>query len=127
MNTNEKIAKWVGVRKHRFVGYLGETYCYINENIDKESHENREVEYLDFLHDRNQQKWIEDKLIELGYGINYTYSQMWKKHFYNIVPKEVDETNIHKYFKGESEISKSIALISAVKQLIDKENGMQKL
>jgi hypothetical protein len=116
MNTNEKepnskIAKWLGIKKHKCVSSQGESYSYINENIDKESNENREVEYLNFLHDRNQQKWIEDKLIELGYVIVYQYVNIWMVTIINKKPLP---------FVYEKNESKDLAFISAVEQLIDK-------
>jgi len=107
MNTNKKIAKWLG--------WISE--MEINQGVvciaDKDIKNAIEVE-LDFLHDRNQQKWIEDKLIELGYEIKInqdkegTLVQIGKEPFRPIA-------------SGENK-SKDLAFISAVEQLIDKTN-----
>ena len=61
MNTNEKIAKWLGLEKEKNIyPYPWEEY-WVREHIIYKN--------LDFLHDRNQQKWIEDELIKRGWRI----------------------------------------------------------
>ena len=119
MNTNEKIAKWLGLElRECWVGY--EKYYFKNGKPliwEKD---------LDFLHDRNQQKWIEDKLIELGYRIDYCFEEKGT-HWEIIIAKEenanwydldyIDNT-IYIGIKNES---KDLAFIQAVEQLIDKE------
>ena len=114
MNTNEKIATWLGMKK-----------------LTKNAYERKidggyKYYFLDFLHDRNQQKWIEDKLIELGYRIDYCFEEKGT-HWEIIIAKEenanwydldyIDNT-IYIGIKNES---KDLAFIQAVEQLIDKE------
>ena len=116
MNTNEKIAKWLGLEteKDPLTEHLRTRYKAL------------EFVYIDFLHDRNQQKWIEDKLIELGYRIDYCFEEKGT-HWEIIIAKEenanwydldyIDNT-IYIGIKNES---KDLAFIQAVEQLIDKE------
>ena len=114
MNTNEKIATWLGMKK-----------------LTKNAYERKidggyKYYFLDFLHDRNQQGWIEDKLIELGYRIDYCFEEKGT-HWEIIIAKEenanwydldyIDNT-IYIGIKNES---KDLAFIQAVEQLIDKE------
>jgi Uri superfamily endonuclease len=121
MTTNEKIAKWLGVKKHKWISSEGESYSYINENIDKESSELRIVEYLDFLHDRNQQKWIIDELKKRGWIIKIHITD--KRTWVSIYKLEGMGEKIVEY--GGSEPDDGEALIQAVEQLIDKENEIK--
>jgi len=107
MNTNEKIAKWLGMVR------MNEMWCKPNEDETVSVYPKNYI--LDFLHDRNQQKWIEDKLIELGYGIMHDYIQSDNSHNFSLYIGQTVE------YTGENE-SKDLAFISAVEQLINKEN-----
>ena len=126
MNTNEKIvnqkiAEWLKVISHIY-GEYEVLYYYKNYHP---------VTKLDFIHDRNQQKWIEDKLIELGYRIDYCFEEKGT-HWEIIIAKEenanwydldyIDNT-IYIGIKNES---KDLAFIQAIEQLIDKENESTK-
>jgi hypothetical protein len=112
MNTNEKICKWLKFKSAKVLGDYG-----IPQPIWKKP--DGTIVYndiIDFLHNRNQQKWIEDKLIELGYEITTEVDQngakvtIWKVDDGWEIPESI-------YDK-----SKDIALINAVLQLIEKEN-----
>ena len=102
MNTNEKIATWLGMKK-----------------LTKNAYERKidggyKYYFLDFLHDRNQQGWIEDKLIELGYELTCEYWQGTKQWTFDIY-------NINQELGHGVNESKDLAFIQAVEQLIDKE------
>ncbi len=99
MNTNEidnKIGKWL----------FGDLY-------DPDS----DIK-IDFLRDRNQQKWIEDRLIELGYGIfedcDITTKEWCIEIFDSAYPDSL-------YYASSKNKSKDLAFIQAVEQLIDKQ------
>jgi hypothetical protein len=74
---------------------------------------------LDFLHDRNQQKWIIDELIKRGYRIQIIHTEYGTS--VNIWHND-DLTEYHK----TNEMIDNSAFISAVEQLIDKENKEEK-
>lgn len=100
MNTNEKIAIWLGLVRH--LATTLENYWWRGDDLIQ----------LDFLHDRNQQKWIEDKLIEEGYELYYEHIKIkWMVEI--LKDKDI-------FYQTISE-SKDLAFISAVEQLIDKE------
>jgi len=106
MNTNEKIATWLGMKK-----------------LTKNAYERKidggyKYYFLDFLHDRNQQKWIEDKLIEGGDGIIYSY-YLDKKYWFVEIFDSAYPDSASKVWKTNE--SKDLAFIQAVEQLIDKE------
>ena len=107
MNTNEKIAKLLGIEDELIYRSNGEIFY-------------KEIK-LDFLHDRNQQKWIEDKLIKLGYGIIYEYylDKNPKYWFVEIFDSAYPDSESIVFKTNES---KDLAFISAVEQLIDKEH-----
>jgi hypothetical protein len=108
MNTNEKIAKWLG--------WISE--MEINQGVvciaDKDIKNAIEVE-LDFLHDRNQQKWIKDKLKELKY--------MWVADFngirYSFIILERTSMTRCEIVRNENK-DEDLAFIQAVEQLINK-------
>jgi hypothetical protein len=113
MNTNEKIAdlneriaKWIGVERKNVLGY---GYFYFVK-----TGESTHFYTIDFLHDRNQQKLIEDKLIELGYELTCEYWQGTKQWTFDIY--DINQELGH----GTNE-SKDLAFLEAVEQLIDKE------
>jgi hypothetical protein len=106
MNTNEKIAKWLGLKCKTMRHPDGYNYLYLDD---------LRWEIIDFLHDRNQQKWIKDKLKELGY--TWLSSFNGKHYFFDIMRR----WNINDLLtKGKNE-DEDLAFISAVEQLIDKE------
>jgi len=109
MNTNEKICKWLGLEteKDPLTEHLRTRYKAL------------EFVYIDFLHDRNQQKWIEDKLKEDGWRISYliTVNGNWAIVIFKT-------WKIREIYKCNE--SKDLAFIQAVEQLIDKENESTK-
>ena len=111
MTTNETICKWLGFEKN--IATIEEYYWRVDENgID-------DMIKPDFLHDRNQQKWIEDKLENEGYLITYTLTDVFHysgvKRIWKIVIVGEPHSDIIK-----SNESKDLAFIQAVEQLIDK-------
>ena len=81
-----------------------------------------EGEEIDFLHDRNQQKWIEDKLIELGYYVYYYKEDIgWEIFIYNVNSNYKKDVKIKITNK-----SKDIAFLEAIEQLINQENENKK-
>jgi len=114
MNTNEKIvnqkiAEWLKVISHIY-GEYEVLYYYKNYHP---------VTKFDFIHDRNQQKWIEDKLKEDGWRISYliTVNGNWAIVIFKT-------WKIREIYKCNE--SKDLAFIQAVEQLIDKENESTK-
>ena len=104
MNTNEKIATWLGMKK-----------------LTKNAYERKidggyKYYFLDFLHDRNQQKWIIDEIIKRGYGIEMTYLlkvKEWSVNIYDIYLHDV---------AAFCDKDLDLAFLEAIEQLIDKEN-----
>jgi hypothetical protein len=106
MTTNEKIARWLGL----------ETFnAPLEDNILVVYKDNKRIT-LDFAGDRNQQGWIEDKLIEEKFRILYQYLLSEKKWIVVI-----DYEN-GKLGADKTNQSKDVAFIQAVEQIIDKEN-----
>jgi hypothetical protein len=103
MTTNETISKWLGFTEVKGSAY--KCYSYNGQNV----YENT----LDFLHDRNQQKWIEDELIEKGYKIDYDY-------YYKSWHIGIQKDKYKIWFESENE-SKDTAFIECVLELIKKE------
>ena len=105
MNTNEKICKWLGLEteKDPLTEHLRTRYKAL------------EFVYIDFLHDRNQQKWIWDKLMELGYIIISTTDMEGTDV---VIYKKNHKPNSERIFNKDEDL----AFIQAVEQLIDKEN-----
>ena len=107
MNTNEKIAKWLGLEteKDPLTEHLRTRYKAL------------EFVYIDFIHDRNQQKWIKDKLKELKY--------MWVADFngirYSFIILERTSMTRCEIVRNENK-DEDLAFIQAVEQLIDKGN-----
>jgi hypothetical protein len=111
MTTNDKIAKWLGFRKKS--DNEGHTYFIHNKYGQMIIYD------FDFAGDRNQQKWIEDELIEEGYEFEYGYvakdEGWWEVGIYDTMP--MSKINI----LVKSKTSKDAALIEAVLELINKE------
>jgi len=80
---------------------------YLNE-------EGKKWQLIDFIHDRNQQKWIIDELVKRGYSIEIYYSKRGME-----VRIWGDDSYLE--FCEEKEKLDDSNLISAVEQLIDKE------
>lgn len=99
MTTNEKIAIWLN-------------HEHIHEEIwmNPINHANY---WIDFLHDRNQQKWIEDFLKKDGWAIGRFTNKLWKG-------TEIKKGN--KKYQGDTYSDNDGDFIQAVEQLIDKEN-----
>jgi hypothetical protein len=119
MTTNEtkSIAEWLKLEI-----FEEERYIYKVERYD--THERfaktKKLIKLDFLHDRNQQKWIIDKLKELGYTIETNENKISSYvAIFNTYVSIYEHYTGHKEYGGE-------ALIQAVEQLIDKENKEEK-
>jgi hypothetical protein len=109
MTTNETIAKWLELD-----GIIS------NDTVTLAYNKERTGSYkLDFLHDRNQQKWIEDELIANDYEIEYGYvakdDGWWEVGIFDSMPMET--INIL-----QRNVSKDTAFIEAVLELIEKEN-----
>ena len=111
MNTNEKIATWLGMKK-----------------LTKNAYERKidggyKYYFLDFLHDCNQQKWIEDKLEKEEYWIEYLYNTDAKIWLVFIHKNEnMYRTDYHLIQIRTMNKERNLAFISAIEQLIDKEN-----
>ena len=95
MKPEDKICEWLG---ENIAIKVNEEYFIGGKKVN-------------FLNDRNQQKWIEDKLIELGCDISYCYYSIEKIHSFVISDKH-DE-----FYEIESKESKDIAFLQAVEQL----------
>jgi hypothetical protein len=106
MNTNEKIAIWLKLKCSKMPHPDGAIGLYLNE-------EGKKWQLIDFIHDRNQQKWIEDKLKEDGWRISYliTVNGNWAIVIFKT-------WKIREIYKCNE--SKDLAFIQAVEQLIDK-------
>jgi hypothetical protein len=100
MTTNEKIAIWLGL-KHDW------KKIWIHPN-------GKDFIILDFLHDRNQQKWIIDELIKRGYRIQITYTE------YGTSANIWHNDNQTEFHKSNDKIDDS-AFIECVLELIEKE------
>jgi hypothetical protein len=101
MTTQEKnkaIAEWLGLEKH----YINEQYWIKKDLIDWQPNK-----------DRNQQKLIEDKLIEMGFDIRIDYFQ-FREINWAVTLMNGKGIHIRKYNK-----SKDIAFIDAVIELIN--------
>ena len=109
MTTNEKIAKWLGLK---FIGKPYELEIYEGPKSNY-----KYATQLDFLHDRNQQKWIEDRLEELGYTWISAFNG--KYHFFTIMKRFRVGDTLSKT-RGDDE---DLTFIQAVEQLIDKETS----
>jgi len=108
MNTNEKelnskIAVWLGMAIFKKTGQI--VYPDEYKGI-----------IPDFLHDRNQQKWIIDKLKKEGYAIE-TYTDLDTTEVTIWNPKESWDMP-EDFIENKDE---DVAFISAIEQLIDKE------
>jgi len=98
MNTNEKIAKWLGIN------YPLKDHVWVDG-----------ADYiLDFLHDRNQQRWMIDEIIKRGYGIEIVYLLTSKE--WNIAIYDCHMEDVVGIYKKDLDS----ALFEAVEQLIDK-------
>ena len=120
MNTteiNQKIAEWLGIEKKLNPNWTTKMsnvfrqYNYFYNGIEI---------YPDFLHDRNQQKWIEEKLEKEIYEIHYHYvNGNWEielmigHNIQNLVSTPIYITKIDK--------SKSLAFLQAVEELIQED------
>jgi len=109
MNTNEKICIWMGYHKHKHAKEL-----FINMEL--------KPQYFkpDFIHDRNQQKWIRDELKKRGYKIIETESLT----FNSILIFKGDESYSVAAKSNEKDLD--IAFIEAIMQLIENENQDEK-
>lgn len=106
---NKVIAEWLGIKKQS--DFMGREYWVRNNGLIMWTEP-------DFLHDRNQQKWIEDELIEKGYGILsqwFFLSEMWNIEIYS------DLVNSYEITIDKSNKSKDQAFIDAVMELINQE------
>lgn len=107
MTTNEKIAKWLGFKKYK---------CQDGMRAWLHDEKEKNLQDLDFLHDRNQQKWIIDELIKRGCRIKTTISEYGTKvHIWH-------NDYLWETVKKNDEIDDT-AFISAVLELIEKENA----
>jgi len=104
MNTNEKIAKWLGLQEKYITNFGIQWVINLEDSVPIN---------LDFLHDRNQQGWIIDELIKRGWRIKiYICEQTCEvKIWHNDDQIEVI---------GDNE-DLDLAFISAVEQLINQE------
>jgi hypothetical protein len=106
---NSQIAKWLGFEQ-KYIKNLGIQWVI---NLE----DSKPIK-LDFLHDRNQQKWIEDELIANDYEIEYGYvakdDGWWEVGIFDSMP--MGTINIL-----QRNVSKDTAFIEAVLELIEKE------
>jgi hypothetical protein len=120
MTTNEKIAKWLGCITFYINHASNSVIEKIGTGLFAKKSENDTCFKVDFLHDRNQQKWIEDELIKKGYMVvkvlekENAFVRLAKvkqdiKNFFESIEKENDKPDL------------DTAFIEAVMQLIDKE------
>jgi hypothetical protein len=119
MNTNEKIAKWLGLIpniKDDIIIYWEDKWGvrWYSKPIGSFRRYN-----LDFLHDRNQQKWIIDELKKRGYVLVFIIDS---KGAECLIYGEPDKSNTKELLHKTSNKDEDLAFISAVEQLIDKEN-----
>ncbi len=101
---NKAIAEWLGIELNKYgcpkKFYISDIEQFYNKfEPDK---------------DRNQQKLIEDKLVEMGYWIDYSYNPETKMH----------QSTFYTGFESDDEIiainsDKDIAFIDAVIELIE--------
>ena len=110
MKTNEKICKWLGMTEIKDER-IYKRYNYYGEIIFDDK--------IDFLHDRNQQKWIIDELKKRKYSIKIFITE-------NYATAIIYRGGIGE-FRGLSELGDDgPAFIDAVEQLIDNENDTSK-
>lgn len=107
LSINSKIAKWLGFKNIRNIKFPDLGLCIVDGIVPIQ---------LDFLHDRNQQKWIEDELQKRGIGTMYDYDPTEKRHSFTLYDGQICNPISESDHKSKNE-----AFISAVEQLIDKE------
>lgn len=107
MNTNRIIAEWLGIERIKDGTYV---YWYYKKTGDHLPND-----MLDFLNNRNQQKWIENELKKRGYAIEMYVIKDYARVTIspNRSPKEYEA------FNGDGDLE--LAFIEAVLQLIKEE------
>ena len=88
----------------------------IDYDITRNGLLHQDGEVINFLHKCHQLQWVEDRLIELGYGIEYTYLMIA-----NEWDAKIFDCYLHDVCSACNK-SKSHALLEAVIELIEKEN-----
>lgn len=111
MTTQEKnkaIAEWLGLELNELHIGIISVGRWHKHTVGKTFH----IEFDNWQpdKDRNQQKLIEDKLVEMEFHINYEYRKKEKEWFIDIYNSEKDGMSSNK--------SKDIAFIDAVIELI---------
>lgn len=107
---NKVIAEWLGLKDQIIPMQYANGEC-----IDV-------IENLDFLHDRNQQKWIIDELEKRNYWLIYTYSpsdKTWVIQIHKVINEGRTDFRLIQVRKKNQ--SKDQAFIDAVIELIEKE------
>lgn len=105
-----KICEWLGMEIFQGKEGLYKIEWLTEDNGQKIA---KIVTKIDFLNDRNQQEWIEDKLMKLRFRIKYEYHEAHKYWIVSIC-------NRYHNKPGFFSESKDIAFLKAVEQLIDK-------